>query len=227
MSRFDLIFIVRDIRNEAKDKLIAEHVMGIHIHSENFNDNRINNLENELSLHTMKRFISYCRSRRAPSLSPAASKLLQNHYILIRDAHRRQNLGKCRGGTSVPITVRQLEAIIRISESLAKMSLSMYVDKRHVDEAIRLFKVSTGSASLGGENHFESKHPKMLHNMQITEDFILRRVAIGTDIVTSKLLTELHDKGFKKNVVVTAVQVLKVRGILKEFRMGKVLRRVR
>ena len=33
LSRFDLIFIVRDIRDEAKDKLIAKHVMGVHINA--------------------------------------------------------------------------------------------------------------------------------------------------------------------------------------------------
>ena len=108
--------------------------------------------DNELSLMTMKRFISYCRNRRAPSLSLMASKLLQSHYIKIRDLQRRRNIEIGKDEASVPITVRQLEAIVRISESLAKMSLSMYVNKDHVAEAIRLFKVSTGLASLGAEN---------------------------------------------------------------------------
>jgi len=31
LSRFDLIFIVRDIRDEERDKAIARHVMGVHI----------------------------------------------------------------------------------------------------------------------------------------------------------------------------------------------------
>jgi DNA replicative helicase MCM subunit Mcm2 (Cdc46/Mcm family) len=30
LSRFDFIFIVRDVRDEARDKSIARHVMGIH-----------------------------------------------------------------------------------------------------------------------------------------------------------------------------------------------------
>ena len=30
LSRFDMIFIVRDIRDEAKDKSIARHIMSIH-----------------------------------------------------------------------------------------------------------------------------------------------------------------------------------------------------
>lgn len=48
--------------------------------------------------------------------------------------------------SSIPITVRQLEAIIRISESLAKLTLQPTVQEVHVDEAIRLFKLSTMDA---------------------------------------------------------------------------------
>ena len=43
---------------------------------------------------------------------------------------------------AIPITVRQLEAVIRISESLAKMELQPFANDSHVDEAIRLFQVN-------------------------------------------------------------------------------------
>ena len=45
--------------------------------------------------------------------------------------------------SSIPITIRQLEAIIRISESLAKMTLTPVATREHVEEALRLFRVST------------------------------------------------------------------------------------
>lgn len=44
---------------------------------------------------------------------------------------------------AIPITVRQLEAIIRLSEALARMELSDVANANHVKEAIRLFTVST------------------------------------------------------------------------------------
>ena len=43
---------------------------------------------------------------------------------------------------AIPITVRQLEAIVRISESLAKMELKPFATDAHVDEAIRIFQVN-------------------------------------------------------------------------------------
>jgi len=51
-------------------------------------------------------------------------------------------------------TLRQLEAIIRIAEALAKMQLKPFATEVHVDEALRLFQVSTldaaGSGNLAG-----------------------------------------------------------------------------
>ena len=43
---------------------------------------------------------------------------------------------------AIPITVRQLEAVVRISESLAKMALQPFVTDANVEEALRLFQVS-------------------------------------------------------------------------------------
>lgn len=51
---------------------------------------------------------------------------------------------------AVPITVRQLEAIIRLAESLARMSLVSEASEDHVREAIRLFKHSTMDAVKSG-----------------------------------------------------------------------------
>lgn len=55
-----------------------------------------------------------------------------------------------RHRSAIPITIRQLEAVIRISESLAKMELSPFAVERHVEEALRLFHVSTLEAASSG-----------------------------------------------------------------------------
>ena len=68
--------------------------------------------------------------------------------LLLRWSQRVRNNGfDCfLEGSGIPITVRQLEAIIRISEALAKMTLSNVVKPDHVNEAHRLFKVRSGLA---------------------------------------------------------------------------------
>ena len=65
-----------------------------------------------------------------------------------RQASKDQRLNKKT--TGIPITVRQLEAIIRLSESIAKMHLKTVVDKSHVEEAHRLFRISTLNAASSG-----------------------------------------------------------------------------
>lgn len=65
---------------------------------------------------------------------------LQNEYVKIR-ADNAKRAASESGISAVPITVRQLEAIIRISESLAKMSLQTTATEVHVEEAVRLFNV--------------------------------------------------------------------------------------
>ena len=52
-------------------------------------------------------------------------------------------------GPAVPITVRQLEALIRITEALARMTLATHATDAHVQQAVQLFNVSTAQASAG------------------------------------------------------------------------------
>ena len=47
-----------------------------------------------------------------------------------------------RGGqaqAAIPITICQLEALVRVFESLAKMRLDTKVQREEIDEALRLF----------------------------------------------------------------------------------------
>jgi len=75
---------------------------------------------------------------------PHAIKSLRYRQTSIKD----QRVSKKTNG--IPITVRQLEAIIRISEAVAKIHLEPNVLARHVDEAHRLFKISTLNAAQSG-----------------------------------------------------------------------------
>lgn len=146
LSRFDLVFIVRDVRDEARDKAIARHVMEVHIQASEGAAVEVGE-EGEIDLETMRKYISYCRSRCAPRLTRAAASKLGNEYVQIRQSSKR-------GGerSVVPITVRQLEAIVRVAEALAKMELAIDVSPHHVEEALRLFKTSTMAAVHHGED---------------------------------------------------------------------------
>merc|ERR1712032_611312 len=95
-----------------------------------------------LSVLELRKYISFCRSRCSPRISAEAAEVLKNHYVTIRAAMKQEK-------AAIPITVRQLEAIVRMSEALAKMELREDADVSHVEEALRLFTVS----SLDSANH--------------------------------------------------------------------------
>ena len=107
-------------------------------------------VEGEIDLVTLKKYINYCRHKCGPRLSSEAAEKLKNQYINIRKSSREHTAEAEKTMATIPITVRQLEAIVRISESLAKMSLSPVATEQHVEEALRLFKVSTFDAAVSG-----------------------------------------------------------------------------
>ncbi|KAL7718307.1 DNA replication licensing factor MCM5 [Entamoeba marina] len=147
LSRFDMIFMIRDKADSFKDKEIVNHIMNIH---------RQDIKTDCLKTEELKNYINYSKNYCVPRLTESASNKLSDYFVNIRQRVREQKLSGDDDGDSVPITVRQLEAIIRISEALAKMTMSDIADENHVDEAIRLFNISTLNSAI----HQTSKHKR-------------------------------------------------------------------
>ncbi|GAM19949.1 hypothetical protein SAMD00019534_031240, partial [Acytostelium subglobosum LB1] len=186
LSRFDMIFIVRDPRNMARDMKIVDHVLRIHQQGANVKS------DNGQFDNFLKKYISYCRSRCSPRLSDDAIEALKNHYVSVRATVRmQQDEGQA---AAIPITIRQLEAIVRISESLAKMSLSNNATITHVMEAIRLFTISTFDAITTNNAVGETLTPQILQEVLEAETLIKRRLPIGSKSSTKKIVSELSGK---------------------------------
>ena len=117
LSRFDCIFIVRDIREEQADKAIASHIVQLHTTQRNYTEE--NNAEIDIDL--LRKYITYAKMKCFPRLSEEAGQVLQDMYVSDRQQSKDQKLSK--KSTGIPITVRQLEAIIRLSEAIARIHL--------------------------------------------------------------------------------------------------------
>lgn len=116
LSRFDCIFIVKDINNDDANNRIAKHILDLH-------QGRISKqTDTDIPFEILKKYIKYAKSKVNPRLSATASDKLQEIYIEDRQKSRRQRQAK-NSRNGIPITVRQLEAVIRLSESIAKMRL--------------------------------------------------------------------------------------------------------
>ena len=59
LSRFDMIFIVKDEHSESRDVTLAKHVLALHASA--FHDTEDNRPEGELSVDDLKKYIHYCR----------------------------------------------------------------------------------------------------------------------------------------------------------------------
>ena len=84
LSRFDCIFIVRDIRDEGRDLSIAKHVMGVHIKASDTTgvirasalESSHGDMDNILELKVLKDFVAYCRTKCSPRLDAKTSVTL-------------------------------------------------------------------------------------------------------------------------------------------------------
>ncbi|KAH8430665.1 minichromosome maintenance protein 5 [Aspergillus melleus] len=208
LSRFDMIFIVRDDHERSRDESIARHVMGVHMGGRGIEEQ----VEAEIPVDTMKRYISYCRTRCAPRLSPEAAEKLSSHFVSIRKQVHRAELD-ANSRSSIPITVRQLEAIVRITESLAKLSLSPIATEAHVDEAIRLFLASTMDAITQGEGQGSKE---MMEEVTRVEDEMKRRLPIGWSTSLATLRREFVDgRGYSEQALNRALMVLQRRDTIR------------
>ncbi|KAH7079696.1 MCM2/3/5 family-domain-containing protein [Paraphoma chrysanthemicola] len=216
LSRFDMIFIVRDEHDRGRDERIAKHVMGIAMGGRGVEET----VQAEIPIEKMKRYITYCRSRCAPRLSPEAAEKLSSHFVSIRrQVHASEMNANQR--SSIPITVRQLEAIIRITESLAKLSLSPIAEERHVDEAIRLFLASTMDAVNQGSGQGSKE---LMEEVNKLEDELRRRMPIGWQVNVSTLKREMVDgKGYSEQALQRALHVMAARETIRMRHGGHVV----
>ncbi|CDH61414.1 dna replication licensing factor mcm5 [Lichtheimia corymbifera JMRC:FSU:9682] len=216
LSRFDMIFIVKDEHNEARDMSIAQHVLKVHQNKQGMDVEM-----GDIDLEKMKAYINYCKAKCAPRLTTEAAEKLSSHFVAIRkevkEVERDTNVR-----SSIPITIRQLEAIIRISESLAKMTLSPVATEVHVEEAIRLFKFSTMDAVQTGGADGMTRN-EVMKEVQEIEKEIQRRLPIGSQVPVIKIQNDCLQQGYSEAAIRRALAILGRREVLQFRSQGKVV----
>jgi len=224
LSRFDMIFIVKDEHEQSKDMRLAKHVMQVHLNAAQVGQAQ----EGELSLNFIKKYIGYCRNKCGPRLSEEAAQMLKNRYVLMRSGARDYEKD-AEKKINIPITVRQLEAIIRISESLAKMRLLPFATAAHVEEALRLFQVSTLDAAMSGSlSGAEDFTPEQdVEEVRQIEKQIKRRFAIGTQVSEQRIIQDFEKQKYSERAIHTVIYIMLRRGELEHRFQRKVLYRVK
>ncbi|MCQ2069766.1 MAG: minichromosome maintenance protein MCM [archaeon] len=144
MSRFDLIFVMTDRPDKNYDTRVTEHILNVHRRGEvnqlsedkelkgvdvkNIKEMTLN-IKPYYELDMLRKYVAYSK-RFVPVMTDVAYDLIRNAYVKIRLSGQATD--------SVPITARQLEAFVRLSEASARMRLSETVDASDAERAISL-----------------------------------------------------------------------------------------
>uniref|UniRef100_A0A8C9NFD1 DNA replication licensing factor MCM4 n=1 Tax=Serinus canaria TaxID=9135 RepID=A0A8C9NFD1_SERCA len=126
LSRFDLIFLMLDPRDEAYDRRLARHLVSLYYQSEEKME------EEYIDMAVLRDYIAYARSYVNPRLGEEAGQALIEAYVDMR------KIGSGRGMVSA--YPRQLESLIRLAEAHAKVRFSEKVETVDVEEAKRLHR---------------------------------------------------------------------------------------
>jgi replicative DNA helicase Mcm len=120
LSRFDFIFPVKDEPDEERDTKLSEQVLQNHIDPEDATA--------DLTQSKLRKYIAYSK-RIDPDLTQEAADKIQDFYVDMRKRGEGEQ-------SSVPITARQLEALIRIAEASARAELEEKATEKDADRAI-------------------------------------------------------------------------------------------
>jgi replicative DNA helicase Mcm len=127
LSRFDLIFVLRDVPNKESDSKMSQHILEIHRRG-------VSPVEAQVDAELLRKYVSFAKGIK-PALSVEAAKQLSDFYLAMRAASETE-------GSPVAITARQLESLVRISEARARVALRKEVTSEDAAAAITLMKRS-------------------------------------------------------------------------------------
>ncbi|MCM2325554.1 MAG: minichromosome maintenance protein MCM, partial [Candidatus Woesearchaeota archaeon] len=207
INRFDLIFPIKDMPSEEKDEKLASFILGLH-------KDKIE-LKTDFENDMLRKYFAYARQKIKPVLSDEAVTEIKNYYVKMRAS------GSDDGGLkAIPITARQLEALIRLSEASAKVRLSNKVTK---DDALRAIGLVHHCLSQIGMDPETGKFDidrissgvtaSERNNIVMIKEMINElEVKSGKTISIEEVLVEASSKGISEDKVVETIEKLKRSG---------------
>lgn len=141
LSRFDIIFSIIDKPHSERDRSMAEHILKGHLIGElekRKSRGQETGEDTEISepyyphfdSGFLRKYVAYAK-RITPVMTQEAMDVLRDKYLEIRKQGEVE-------GSPVPITPRQLEAFVRLSEASARARLSEVVTKDDAQRAVRI-----------------------------------------------------------------------------------------
>jgi len=216
INRFDLIFTIRDFPDEEKDRRMADFILTLHKKSEAE--------EPEIETSLLRKYLVYCRQRIFPKLTDSALDELKQYYLKMRGSGG----GEGGGIKSIPISARQLEALVRLSEAAAKIRLSDKVTKKDAQKAIQLLHYCLEQVGMEPETGRididrittgipASERSRISHVREIITELEQK---VGKAVPIEDVIKAAEAKGIEKDQLEEIIEKLKRSGDLFEPRRG-------
>lgn len=141
LTRFDLIFVVRDIPSKERDQSIAKHI--IELHTPKGIETR-----SLIDVDILTKYLAYSK-RINPTLTKEAEEKILEYYMKMRNVESEE---------MITVTPRQLEGLIRLTTARARLLMKDQAEAEDAERAIFLIQsmlqdagvdVNTGKVDLG------------------------------------------------------------------------------
>ncbi len=237
LSRFDLIFILTDEPSVSRDTAIAEHILKAHYAGELAvrRDKIINSgispeevskamevIQPVIESEMLRKYIAYTKRNIFPIIQDDARKQLIDFYLGLRKQGEDPN-------SPVPVTARQLEALIRLAEASARVRLSSVITTEDTDRVIKIVMASlkqvmtdpeTGkldsdiiNVGMGKSQRVKVKTLKEIIR-ELQEEY-------KSAVPLEEIISKAEESGIKKDTVEDMIQKLKQVGEILEASNNK------
>lgn len=215
INRFDLIFPIKDLPNEGNDEKLASFILNMHKDK--------SEIETEIDNDMLRKYFAYARQKIKPVLSEEAIEEIKAYYIQMRSS------GSEEGGVkAIPITARQLEALVRLSEASAKVRLSAIVTREDAKRAVDLVHHCLSQIGMDpetGKFDIDRISSGVTANERgsivlVKEMINELEIKLGKTIGIEDILVEASAKGVKEDKVVEIIEKLKRSGDIYEPKKG-------
>ena len=234
LSRFDLIFIMTDQPEHKRDLAIAEHILKAHSTGELIAQHKktpIPGVTDEYILQQLKpvmpdiepslfrKYVAYSKRSCYPILSAEAKDALVNYYLKLR--------GIAEPNKPVPVTARQLEALVRLAEASARIRLSDSIEQSDAERVIHIvdaclrqiaYDAKTGTFDIDKVVTGISKEKRDI--VRVIKDAIRDIGGEGRRAGIEQVIESVSAKGFSRDKVKEGVDMLLRNGEAMEPKNG-------
>ena len=215
INRFDLIFPIRDLSDKDKDEKIASHILNLHQEPDVVNQ--------DIDTQLLKKYVSYAR-RTSPKLTDGAIEEIKSYYAKMRGSSSTED-GASR---AIPISARQLEALVRLAESSARLRLSSKVTRKDAKRGIDLLHYCLTQVGLDPDtgkidiDRISTGIPATERGRIVTIKDIINELenSIGKTIPIEDVVRAASERNLDENDVEEVVEKLKRSGDIFEPKRG-------